>query len=450
MSLFRRSKANKTPAPKERDVVEPVYVPTKSSVTAAPAKTNELATAKETVEQISNELKISADNQQVSFKRLAGILKTIDKMEAGLRHMSRLESKAASLDNELKLTKKKYLQKENWSNEQERKLQNLTKQHTELRKKFEISQGEILARVDREGGHVEQMARQAEKIKGLNAILAERDDHINTLTMTNTNLQEDVSAQSVALSQQSNRFAELEKSLEIVSLNLDSKTKQNDQLMSELGTLRLDHNELKSQYFEKVSALEHAQYDLKTQRTVLDEGMKRRDEEAYALKTRIEQLNAQVRIKENMSSHLDEEIISLRAAVDSERERYERMERRFREKSADADSATDAVMRTKADYEELAAKFNAAIHELDAARRLNHVQKHKLERYASITALVGTGSEFANSAGGLIGGTGERESESADYGRLEETPNTASNADTSSNLDTSEEAIRNLSGRFEL
>jgi len=284
-------------------------------------------------------------------------------------------------------------------------------------------------RSDRETSHKETIGAQAAKLEGLSAIIAERDDRINTLSMTNLNLQEDVSAQSVTLSQQGNRILELTKSLEEVSARLEKKTKSNEQLMSDLSTLRLDHNELKSQYFEKLAALEHAQYDIKTQRSVLDEGLKRRDEEVYALNTRVEQLSAQVRIKENMSGHLDEEIISLRAALDSERARNERTEMRLSEKAEETSKTSAALVNTKADYDALSAKYNKVMHDLDATRRINQIQKQKLERYASIAALNASTPEGGQLQDGLKGGTGSRESYLSEYDTPRMSPKTPSNVD---------------------
>jgi chromosome segregation ATPase len=408
MGLFKRDKA--TPAPAgEREVLQPVYQPSETVEAARPASPSDVDTARDTLENITSELKISSDQHLVASKRVAGLAMTISKMEAGLRHMSRLEAQCVKLEDELSTLQKRYSQKETWASEQERILENLQKQHHETRQELELAQSELLVRQDRETKHVESIGAQAAKIEGLDALVAERDDRINTLSMVNLNLQEDVSAQSVTLSQQSTRIHELTKSIEEMVLRVDKKTKHNDQLMSELSTLRLDHNELKSQYFEKVSALEHAQYDLKTQRTVLDEGLKRRDEDAYALKTRIEQLTAQLRIKDNMSGHLDEEIVSLRANIDSERQRTERMKARLRDKTEEADKATAALVNTKADYDALSAKHDKAMHDLDAVRRLSHIQKQKLERYASIAALNAATPEDLEIKAGLLGGTGERE-----------------------------------------
>ena len=441
MGLFKRDKAKMSAPLGEDKVLKPIYPPAEAAAPTRAASVSEVDTAKDTVDQITAELKIGADQQNVAAKRMAGLAKTISKMEAGLRHMGRLETQCVKLEDELSSLQKRYTQKETWASEQDRKLINLEKQHAELRQEFELAQSELLVRGDRETKHIETLGEQSAKIDGLNAIVAERDDRINTLSMVNMNLQEDVSAQSVALSQQGNRVLELTKSLEEVAARLEKKSKHNDQIMSDLSTLRLDHSELKSQYFEKVAALENAQYDIKSQKTVLDEGLKRRDEEAYSLKTRIEQLNAQVRIKENMSGHLDEEIVSLRAAIDGERARNERTQARLREKVEEADKSGAALINVKADYDALSAKHNKMIQELDAVRRINHIQKQKLERYASIAALNANTPETAALRGGLRGGTGGRDSYLSDY----ETP--LMSEKHPSNVDLPQNEVRDIPGR---
>jgi len=427
MGLFKRDKDPAPAPPGGSEGLKPIVPPQKTAPQNT-ANPNQVDMAKDTVEQLMNELKTGADQQNVAAKRMAGLAMTISKMESGLRHMSRLETQCVKLEDELSGLQKRYIQKENWASEQERKLLNLEKQHTALRKDLEAAQSEVLVRGDRETQYAETIGTQTAKIDGLNAVVAERDDRINTLSMVNVNLQDDVSAQSVALSKQGNRILELTKSVEELSARLETKSKSNEQLMSDLSTLRLDHNELKSQYFEKLAALEHAQYDIKTQRSVLEEGLKRRDEEVYALKTRIEQLNAQLRIKENMSGHLDEEIISLRAAIDSERERNDRTEARLREKMDETNKTSKALVNTKEDFDALSAKYNKMMHELDATRRINHIQKQKLERYASIAALNASTPEQPVGEG-LRGGTGGRDSYLTDYDTPRLSPKEPSNTD---------------------
>lgn len=436
MGFFKREKEN-TPSQVEASRPAQIFQPTTTSISLRPASQGEMESAKSSVEEMMQELKDGADQQQIAAKRMSGLSQTIAKMEVGLRHMSRLESQCVQLENDLQLTRKKYIQKENWAKEQENKLANLARKHSELRQSLELADADIAARRDRETANTESLAAQTLEIEGLNTEIAARDNHVNELTMINTNLVNDVNDQSQIISKQGNRITELTKSLEEIASRLDSRTKEGLSLQADLGSIRIDHNELKSKYFEKLSELENVKYDLKTQRESLEDSLKRRDEEAYSLKARIEQLNTQVRIKQNMSGHLDEEILSLRTAVESEQGRTKRAEDRLRIKTDQADKAHAALLSTKNDYDILNRKFESLLHDLDAVRRINHVQKQKLERYSSISALNAATdmSELRKSV------SGERKYAS-EYGDQPPMPKPASNAQTHFEIDG-----RNVRGR---
>ena len=148
--------------------------------------------------------------------------------------------------------------------------------------------------------------------------------------------------------------------------------------------MRLDFNDMKSKFFEASASLENTKYDIKTQKNVFEDTLKRRDDETLALKSRIEQLNTQVRIKDNMSSHFDEEVITLRNQLENERERNDRNEQRFRGKADEVERNARALARSKVEFENLNAKFSAAMEDIDTLRKINQVQKQKLERYAAI------------------------------------------------------------------
>jgi len=387
MSFFKRDKKSETRKPittASNSDIRPIYKPTTTSVSAKTASNDDVKQAQSYVEGITAELKETADKQNIAAKRMTTLGATIAKMDASLRQMQRFESQANKLEADLKLLQKKYDQRSSWASEQENKLINLERQHTETRQALEVAKTEIAARVDREKADREKIEGQSRSIESLTTDLSDRDQRVATLTMTNENLAEDVSEQSAELSKQNRRVTELQKSLETIGAKVDEKNKQNDALMVELKNLRLDHNELKTKYFEASGALDNAKYDIKTQKSMFEETLKRRDDESYALKSRIEQLNTQVRIKENMSGHLDEEILSLRTSIDTERSRSERTELRLREKSEEVERNVRALARAKVEFENLNAKFTTALEDLETLRKINQVQKQKLERYASI------------------------------------------------------------------
>ena len=85
-----------------------------------------------------------------------------------------------------------------------------------------------------------------------------------------------------------------------------------------------------------------------------------------------------------MSSHFDEEVITLRNQLENERERNDRNEQRFRGKADEVERNARALARSKVEFENLNAKFTAAMEDIDTLRKINQVQKQKLERYAAI------------------------------------------------------------------
>lgn len=396
MNFFKREKEV---AERPKDIgLSPVYTPS-ASLTGKTASSDDITQARESVDFIVGELKASAEQQQLAAKRMTSLNKTIAKMEAGLRHVARLEAETAKLDNDLEATAKKLEQKTSWASEQENKLINLERQHNDLRQKLENTKNDVAQRKDREIADREKLIKQGRDIETLSSQLTQKDEKLATVQMTNQNLQDEVAQQAGSLSTQNHRVIELSKSVEELSNRLDTKTKAADNAEVELKNLRLDFNEIKAKYFESNSALENAKYDLKAQKNVYDDTLKRRDDETLALKSRIDQLNTQVRIKDNMTSHFDEEIITLRNQLEAERERNDRNETRFRGKADEVERNARALARSKVEFENLNAKFTAAMEDIDTLRKINMVQKQKLERYAAIGGVsVGSSMIAADAA----------------------------------------------------
>jgi len=98
----------------------------------------------------------------------------------------------------------------------------------------------------------------------------------------------------------------------------------------------------------------------------------------------------------NMSTHFDEEIITLRNQLETERERNDRNETRFRGKADEVERNARALARSKVEYENLNAKFTAAMEDIDTLRKINLVQKQKLERYAAIGGVTVGSSMIAS------------------------------------------------------
>lgn len=381
MKFFKRDKTEI--AVNVTEGIKPVYQPS-ASLTGRSASSEDIQTARESVDFLTGEFKASADQQQLAAKRMASLNKTIAKMEVGLRHVSRLETENSSLSMQLDSFKNKLEQKTNWAAEQESKLVSLERQHNEMKQQFEIAKTEIAQRKDREVSEHEKLIKQGRDIESLSSQLNQKDEILSTIQLANQNFQDEVAQQAAELSAQSHKTMELQKSVEEIGARLERKTKENDTSTVELKNLRLDYNDIKSKFFEASGALENAKYDIKTQKNIYEDTLKRRDDETLALKSRIEQLNTQVRIKDNMSSHFDEEVITLRNQLENERERNDRNEQRFRGKADEVERNARALARSKVEFENLNAKFAAALEDIDTLRKINQVQKQKLERYAAI------------------------------------------------------------------
>jgi len=185
---------------------------------------------------------------------------------------------------------------------------------------------------------------------------------MSSLHLANQNYQDEIAEQAAVLSSLNHRVMELQKNAEELTSRLERKTKENDTSTVELKNLRLDFNDMKSKFFEASGALENSKYDLKTQKNVYEDTLKRRDDE----------------------THFDEEIITLRTQLETERERNDRNELRFRGKADELERNARAMARSKVEFENLNSKFSAAMEDIDTLRKINQVQKQKLERYAAI------------------------------------------------------------------
>jgi len=377
MNIFKREKTAIATADDQG------YIPA-STMAANSATSDDIQQARDSVDFIANELKSSAEQQQIAARKMASLNKTISKMESGLRHLQRVETDNVKFSNELSGLRKKLEQKTSWASEMENKFVNLERQHNELRQQYEVAKADIAQRKDREVNEHEKLTKHVREIESLTGQVNQKEERLATLALTHQNLQDEVAEQAGRLSAQSHNIMELQKSLEEMASKLDSKTKDGDSAAIELKNLRLDFNEMKAKYFEASGALENAKYDLKTQKNVYEDTLKRRDDETLALKSRIDQLNTQVRIKDNMSTHFDEEITVLRNTLESERERNDRNESRLRDKSEEVERNARALARAKLEYENLNAKFETALEDVETLRKINMVQKQKLERYAAI------------------------------------------------------------------
>lgn len=356
---------------------------------AAVVEVDELGQIRRCVEDFTSELQESHSRQQAASKRVASLNSMISKMELDIKQLRRLETENRDLSRSVLDLESKLAQKASWASELDSKLNDLERRHNDTREKLELARAGIAASADEASSQQARIIDQERNIRTLTIRSETSEDKQRHAEDTIEKLRETLENQSSDLAHRTRETVELQNSLEELMTKYDRKSKQSDATLVELKNLRLDFNEMKAKHVEVSGNLENTKYDLRTQKTVFDDTVKRREEENLALKTRIDQLETQVRIKENMASHLDQEFITLRNELSNERERTQTLEERLSQKSEEVERSSAALVKSKIEFEELNAKFAATLEDFETMRRINQLQREKLERYASIGGVSG-------------------------------------------------------------
>jgi len=341
----------------------------------------------DTVTAITAALKSGADQQDIATKRLSALTKSMEKMEASVRHTTRLEADAQRQSIELKEAKADLEKKRAWAQEQTAKLATVQKERDTLRTQIEDSKLKLAQLTERETSARETETRQRREIETLNRELSQRTERLEDLALTQNRLQDELSQTSTELSAKSHKTRELENAVEELTARLSEKTQTADASMAALRDLRLDYNAAKEKLVTATARLQSAEYDQTSQKQMTEETLKRRADEILALKTQIEQLSTQLRIKDKMGAHFDEEVSGLRQSLEAERERNATHEQRLRHQAETESKQTRAMAHAKSEYDALSAKFQDAMADLDALRQVNRVQAQKLERYAELNKM---------------------------------------------------------------
>jgi len=356
----------------------------KSQTETSVATSEDIRAARDYVDAIHMELRQSTEQQELAKKQLSSLTKSIEKMELGLSATARLQSETKRLTQENAKLQQDAEKKSVWASELESKLNHLERQHSEARAKLETARKDVAVQQDLDAAQKNELQDLKRDAVTLAARLEERDAKILSLKNANERLQEDLHSYSIDVSKSKRDVLELQKSNEILVSKLETHAKNSDLNQVELKTQRVEHDDLKSRYFEAMTTLENMRYNAKAQKTIFEETLKRRDDENLALKTQIDQANTQVRIKDNMSTHLDQEISGLRNNLEIDRERLAVTEQRYREKANEADINAQALERARCEYETLNEKFSTALEDIETLRRTTLAQQEKLDRYAAV------------------------------------------------------------------
>lgn len=382
MGLFNKPKTVETTI-QPSSPVQPARA-AEPHIPAPKPQMDELGQIRHCVDDFTAELRESASRQNAAMKRISSLTGLISKMDLDLKQLRRLEVENKNLNRNVVDLESKLAQKSSWASELDSKLNDLDRRHAETREKYEVSQANLAAAHDNSAVLDAKIIDQERSIRSLSSRAETGEDKFKHADHILQNLRDTLDAQGSELAQKNREAIELSNSLEELTTKYERKSKKGEATLVELKNLRLDFNEMKTKHVGLTGKLENVKYDLKTQRTVFDETVKRREEENLALKTHIDQLETQMRIKENMASHLDQEFITLRNELSNERERTTALEQRMMQKSEEAERTNAALVKSKIEYEQLNSKFASTLEDFETMRRINQLQREKLERYASI------------------------------------------------------------------
>ncbi len=345
---------------------------------------DDVKATQDVVQAITAALKSGAEQQDIAAKRLNALTKSMTKMDANVRHATRLQAETERLTAESTKLRADLDKNRAWTQEQTAKLSTVQKERDSLRTQLENSKSEISARAEREAGMRESEIKLRREGEALKKELNKRTTQLDELVVTQQRVQDDLAQADGLLATQSHKMRELQNAVEEFSVRLDEKTKHADASLSALRDLRLDHHAAKEQLVASNSRLQSAEYEQTSQKNLFEDSLKRRADEILALKTQIEQLSTQLRIKDTMDSHYDEETAGLRQALETERERNSVNEQRLRNQAETEARQSRALSQAKSEFEALNAKFVDAMKDLDTFRQINRVQSQKLENYAQL------------------------------------------------------------------
>lgn len=352
---------------------------------AARVSKGDMSQAQNALASLTSEFRHNAESQQMASKRMNTLMKTMSKMETRLEEFDRVETDNHKLSKELGETKQKVKQKTALLEELDKTLADLRRQRNSFKTELETTQTSLSQHKDQNKTSREILLKQSKDIEHLQSTLLNKEESVQTLSITNQNYKEDIEGLTANYTDEKHRRLELQKSSQEFSTRLADKTQAAETATLELKSLQARFTEQKEKLFKIKGEKESLTFNIASQKTNFEDSLKRREDELSTLKTQIEHLNTQVRIKDNMTEHFEEELTGLRAALDSERSRATRETNALKNKSAELEQNTRSLTKTKAEYEELQSKFTAAIEDMEVLRKLCAIQKQKLEKYAAIT-----------------------------------------------------------------
>jgi len=351
---------------------------------ATQAKASDLKDAKSYVSAMNEAFVTSSEQQKAAMRQFDSLSKSLAKMEGTVEQLKRAEAENETLSSQAATLETQLSAKTSEASTLDKELAIAKRKLKTAQEDLLTLRSQMTARLDREAENEEEFTQQKEALSSLSQAVEKLEiTNLETASL-NTTLQKDLSEALGELSARKRSVDELQKNLEDVKAKLKAQSKTSDAAIIELGQLKTVNETLNEQYIESQAALETLEYDTKVARAEFADRLKRRDEEVLGYKSQMAQLEAQVRIKESVKAQAEHDISELQHSLRLANSRAEIGETRAREKAAEADTNAQNVLTIKAEYEALNVKFQAALDDIDLLKKLNHVQKDKLMRYAAV------------------------------------------------------------------
>lgn len=361
-----------------------VFSAAKQDPSPAVSDEADIKNARDYVSTMSDVFQTGAEQQKIAMQRVNSLSKTITKMEAKMRLLTRVEGENKALTDRVTTLEKTLSHKAGQAIELENDLSVARLQLKKAQEELLSLRTENTVRKDRDIQSDSQIQEQETEITAMATAITTLEDRQMELSCLNSTLQKDLSVAVNDLSARNRTVLELQKSLDEARTKMETFRKSADANMIQIGQVKANYETLNTKFIETDAMRETAQYEATLSKAEFEGRLKRRDEQVLGLKNRIQQFEAQVRIKEGARIQAERDIAELQHQVSMANARADTSDSRVREKTAESDVNADNALKAKSEFEAVNAKYLAALEDIAMLKKLNQVQKDKLMRYAAV------------------------------------------------------------------
>ncbi|MGB6230347.1 MAG: hypothetical protein WBF53_09510 [Litorimonas sp.] len=351
---------------------------------AAMGEADDANHADKTIHALAEALSEGAVRQEVAARRLSGLSETISRLEGSRREADRLALEADRLRDALQAAETRVNEQTAWASEQGAKYAAVKAERDDLRRQLEAVTADHAKASDALMAMENEYGTLKDDMADLRANLRAESERADMAELSKAKLAEAGAERAATLSAQSHRLSALQRENEDLSARLSDKINMSETAQTALRELRTEQAATKEQLIEVQNALQAAEYRLSRQEETHEEAGSRRSDEITTLRRQVEQLTAELRIKNATAAQLDRDISSMLVELQTVRERADRNESRLRESASTEARQAQALARAKMDFDALSDKYTESLREIEQLRKVNQMQRDKLERYAQV------------------------------------------------------------------